>query len=255
MRDVAGPRPCRHGHRVPVLLLQGPPAGRGPGVLGGAARRPPGPGPGPRGGRVRTRARRLGAGPARHGAPAPAGGGGLRRPGLARRGRHRVPAADGSRHGRHHHPGHRRTPAARPRRAHPDHRPRLVLVAGGLGQRLERHGPRPRRAGGGGPAPAPQRPGPGRPGGTERVRGVAAGDRGDVAAHTGAWSNAQAGSTPDRHGRRPGRSFACAQQFSTTVGKEFVDDLRRRRGGRRPARARSGSSCTRPACATPTSPP
>ena len=70
-------------------------------------------------------------------------------------GGHRVPAAGVGADGGDHHPGHRRAPATRPQRPGPHPRPRLVLGPGRLGQRLEQHGPGPRRAGGGHRAPAP----------------------------------------------------------------------------------------------------
>ena len=59
-------------------------------------------------------------------------------------GGHRMPAAGVGADGGDHHPGHRRAPSARSERPRPDARTRLVLGPGGLGQRVEQHGPCPR---------------------------------------------------------------------------------------------------------------
>ena len=83
-----------------------------------------------------------------HGPPATAGRSRLHRARLPGPRRHRVPAAGVTADGGDHHPGHRRAPPSRHRRPGPHPRPRLVLGTGGVGQRLEQHGPGPRRAGG-----------------------------------------------------------------------------------------------------------
>ena len=54
-------------------------------------------------------------------------------------------------------------------------------------------------------------------------QGRRSGRRGDVAAHSGAWSNAQAGSAPGRHGRPPGRELRMRAAIFNEVGKEVID--------------------------------
>ena len=174
---------------------------------------------------VRAGPRRPGTGPAGHGSPAAAGGGGLRLPGVAGLAAIECQQQMGAVMDGIIIPGHRRAPAPRPRRAHPDHRPRLVLVPGRLGQRLERHGPGPRRAGRGRPPPAPRAA---RPDGQSArdARGAAeppAGDRGRVAARSGAWSNAQAGSTRTQAQSIPREGVRMRAAIFNEVGKEVID--------------------------------